>query len=74
MHFQLTASHIVGGEMTYNCLGNNQFEIVLTIFRDCENGNPGAYFDDPASVGVLVQAVLIYGQNPFFYKTMTPLI
>ena len=52
MHFQLTASHIVGGEMTYNCLGNNQFEIVLTIFRDCENGNPGAYFDDPASVGV----------------------
>jgi gliding motility-associated-like protein len=46
------ASHIVGGEMTYNCLGNNQYEILLTIFRDCENGNPGAYFDDPAVVGI----------------------
>ncbi len=46
------ASHIVGGEMTYNCLGNNQYEILLTIFRDCENGNPGAYFDDPAHIGV----------------------
>jgi gliding motility-associated-like protein len=46
------ASHIVGGEMTYNCLGGNQYEILLTIFRDCENGNPGAYFDDPAIVGV----------------------
>lgn len=46
------ASHIVGGEMTYNCLGNNQYEILLTIFRDCENGNPGAYFDNPAIVGV----------------------
>lgn len=46
------ASHIVGGEMTYVCLGNNQYEVLLTIFRDCENGNPGAYFDNPAYVGV----------------------
>ncbi|BDS12477.1 PKD domain-containing protein [Aureispira anguillae] len=46
------ASHIVGGEMTYNCLGNNQYEILLTIFRDCENGNPAAYFDQPAYVGI----------------------
>ncbi len=49
---QLRASHIVGGEMTYTCLGNNRYEIALTIFRDCENGNPGAYFDDPAFVGI----------------------
>lgn len=46
------ASHIVGGEMTYTCLGNNRYEIALTIFRDCENGNPNAYFDDPAFVGI----------------------
>ena len=49
---QLQATHIVGGEMTYTCLGNNRYEIALTIFRDCENGNPNAYFDDPASVGI----------------------
>lgn len=46
------ATHIVGGEMNYTCLGNNQYEITLTIFRDCFYGNPAAWFDDPASIGV----------------------
>ncbi|MEN0004885.1 MAG: PKD domain-containing protein [Bacteroidota bacterium] len=46
------ATHIVGGEMNYTCLGNNQYEITLTIFRDCFYGNPAAWFDNPASVGV----------------------
>ncbi len=59
------ATHIVGGELTYTCLGNNQYEIRLTIFRDCYNGNPQAWFDDPASIGIfnaqsqLVQELLI---------------
>lgn len=46
------ATHIVGGEMNYTCLGNNQYEITLTIFRDCFYGNPNAWFDNPASIGV----------------------
>lgn len=48
----LRATHIVGGEMTYTCLGNDEYEIELTIFRDCFNGNPAAWFDDPASIGI----------------------
>ncbi|MCC6724351.1 MAG: gliding motility-associated C-terminal domain-containing protein [Saprospiraceae bacterium] len=44
------ATHIVGGEMTYKCLGNNLYEIKLTIFRDCYNGEP--WFDDPAAIGI----------------------
>jgi gliding motility-associated-like protein len=46
----MMATHIVGGEMNYRCLGNNQYEISLTVFRDCYNGIPP--FDAPASVGV----------------------
>ncbi len=46
------ATHIVGGEMNYTCLGNNRYEITLTIFRDCFNGDPNAWFDNPASIGV----------------------
>ena len=30
-----SASHIVGGEILWNCLGNNQYEITLNLFRDC---------------------------------------
>jgi gliding motility-associated-like protein len=48
----LRATHIVGGELGYTCLGDNQYELRLIIYRDCENGNPDAYFDDPASIGV----------------------
>ena len=47
---RLSATHIVGGEITYRCLGNNQYEITLTVYRDCYNGVP--FFDDPASVGI----------------------
>lgn len=46
---KVRATHIVGGEMTYECLGNDQYRITLTVFRDCFNGEPP--FDDPASVG-----------------------
>ncbi|MBK9012734.1 MAG: gliding motility-associated C-terminal domain-containing protein [Saprospiraceae bacterium] len=48
--FLSKATHIVGGEMTYTCLGNNLYEIKLTIFRDCYNGVP--WFDNPASIGI----------------------
>src|SRR6266446_5440489 len=33
-----SASHIVGGEMSYICLGNDQYQITLKVFRDCFNG------------------------------------
>lgn len=32
------ATHIVGGELYYVDLGNNDYEIRLTIYRDCLNG------------------------------------
>lgn len=61
----LRATHIVGGELNYSCLGNNNYEITLTIYRDCFFGNPNAYFDNPASIGVfdannvLLQEILV---------------
>jgi gliding motility-associated-like protein len=33
------ASHITGADMSYKCIGPNQFEFTLTVYRDCE-GNP----------------------------------
>lgn len=29
------ASHVPGGNITYECLGNNQYLITLTLFEDC---------------------------------------
>lgn len=56
---ELSATHIVGGEMNYECLGDDQYRINLQIFRDCETGIP--YFDRPASIGVFgSEDTLIY--------------
>lgn len=74
------ATHIVGGEMNYTCLGNDQYQITLTIFRDCYNGSPGAWFDDPASIGVfdgqtneLIQNILI-PWDPILNDTLDPIL
>jgi|GEM_PF-989283 len=32
------ATHIVGGELTYRCLGNHWYEFYLTVRRDCQFG------------------------------------
>ncbi len=50
--FTANATHIVGGEIGYRCLGGNQYEITLRVFRDCFNANPSALFDDPGIIGV----------------------
>ena len=48
----VTATHIVGGQLTYKCLGDDNFEVTLTVRRDCINGADDAPFDDPAAVGI----------------------
>lgn len=47
---QSFATHIVGGTITYDYLGGNQYRIYLTVYRDCFGGQ--APFDDPAVVGI----------------------
>lgn len=48
--FKANATHIVGGELVYKCLGNFTYEIKLKVYRDCYNGIP--LFDDPARLNV----------------------
>lgn len=36
------ASHIAGGDLTYTCLGGNQYQINLNLFVDCLGFDPGA--------------------------------
>jgi len=50
--FQLSATHIIGGSLTYEYLGNDNYLVKLEVLRDCYNGSPNAWFDDPASIGI----------------------
>lgn len=46
------STHIVGGDLTYKCLGNNQYEVTLMVYRDCIHGSEEAQYDDPASIAI----------------------
>lgn len=61
----VNALHIVGGEITYEYQGNDQYLVTLKLYRDCNSIN-GAPFDIPATVGVfdsqnnLVQTISMF--------------
>ncbi len=68
----LKASHIVGGDIYYDYLGNNNYQFNISLYRDCLS--TGAQFDNPlymaiyTSSGQLVQNV----QIPFPGSTTLP--
>ena len=49
---QVQATHIVGGNLSYTCLGNGEYELKLVVRRDCVFGDEDAQFDDPASIAI----------------------
>ncbi len=59
----INATHVVGGDLTYKCLGNSRYEVTLEFRRDCFNGASNAQFDDPA-------AIAIFDQNGFLVEIL----
>ena len=49
--FFLQARHIIGGVITYECLGNDEYEFTMKVYRDC-NCSMCAGLDDFAAIGV----------------------
>lgn len=41
-------SHVIGGQLHYTHLGNDLYEVTLTLYRDCSSDTE---FDDPVSIG-----------------------
>lgn len=52
LFFEGQASHIVGGNLQYRCIGNDRYEVTLVFIRDCGNANPEAVIDNPAIVSI----------------------
>lgn len=51
------ASHIVGGDIYYDYLGNNVYRFYISIYRDCNS--TGAEFDDPLYLAVYNNGALV---------------
>lgn len=53
---ELFATHIVGGEFTYACIGANTYHFKLSVYRDCINGSaPAIREDNPAYISIFTQ-------------------
>ena len=51
--YKAKATHIIGGELSYACKGNNNYEITFKFYRDCDPGN--ALFDTLVRISVFDQ-------------------
>jgi hypothetical protein len=49
--FTSDAWHITGGEMSYECLGNNQYKITIRVYQEITN-QQGVYFDNPLLLSI----------------------
>lgn len=62
------ATHLVGGEITYRCLGNNRYEVRIDIYQDCLTGLDSARAqDDPAFLGIFTP-----GGQPVYPREQIP--
>ncbi len=68
------ATHIVGGEIYYDCLGGNNYRITLKLYRDCYNGL--APYDNPASVFIFNSAGVFIDslEVPFPGSVVLPIV
>lgn len=73
IHLKLLGSHIIGGDMYYDYLGNNQYRFFVTLYRDC--ASTGAAYDDPLQLAIYTNNGALF-QNvsiPFPGSTPVPL-
>ena len=49
---EISATHIVGGNLTYKHISGDMYQVKIVLRRDCFLGDPEAEFDNPASVGI----------------------
>ena len=71
------ATHIIGGEINYTCMGNEQYEVELTVYRDCFFGADNAFFDNPASIAIYDANNILLDELrlPFLNNdTLTPIV
>jgi len=66
------AWHIVGADFYYENIGPNQYEITLTVYRDC-NQTQGAPFDDPVVIDIF-RGTTVIGQTSISLPQNQPIL
>lgn len=71
---QARAEHIIGGELYYDYLGNNQYRITLSLYRDCYG--TGAEFDATGNITIFTGAGILHQVQYINYpgSTFVPVV
>jgi gliding motility-associated-like protein len=76
LKLQSFSFHIVGGEMSYNDLGNGKYKIILKIYRDCEAKNASAFDgtgnSSPAYITIYDASNSVFGFFDIGSPSITP--
>lgn len=64
------ASHIIGGEINYSCLGNGLYSVTITVYRDCYTGIPP--FDSPLYLSVYDHNGTFVSSSSLLVQQITP--
>lgn len=52
-YFPTLATHLVGADMTYECVGGGEYNVILNVYRDCgPNNTSGTGFDPSNSIRI----------------------
>ena len=69
-------THIVGGQISYECMGNDSFQITIKVYRDCQSN--GAAFDSAPNSNTPGTVTIFLGddEDPFIetYTLDAPVI
>lgn len=69
------ASHMIGGDITYICQSGNNFQITITLYQDCLNGQLQAIQeDDPAYYSVFERNTNIFIKADSVNSTSTEIV
>ena len=49
---ELQGKHIIGGDVTYECLGGGRYQVTMFIYRDCRPQSQAAQLDGDASIAI----------------------
>ncbi len=65
------SSHLFGGELTYTCVGNHQYQVNYTLYIDC-NGNPAPPVSIPLRADTQSFTLLATTASPQYLEILCP--
>src|SRR5438046_803429 len=61
------ASHIIGGDISYECIGGNNYVVTLHVYRDCDS--TGVQLDNPAYYSIFNGSGLLFLNDSVYLQS-----